>query len=81
MIKMNQCPTVSANFTYERPNHAYGTRQADNLILPFPRINPVKHNYPYQFTKSWNEIPAYLKEIVGLRKFKKELIRYILNSY
>ena len=78
---MNQCPTVSANFTYERSNHSYDTRHAENLILPFPRINPVRHNYHYQFTKSWNEIPVYLKEIIGLRKFKTALIKYILNSY
>ena len=81
VIKLNQCPTVQANLHISYPNHNYGTRHRNNLLLPFPNVSAVRTNYSYQCKSVWNSIPEGIKSNVTLKRFKRELIDYFISHY
>ena len=81
IIKLGECQHLSRLLEIVYPNHTYGTRNIDKLILPLPRINSVRINFEYQFLKLWNEVPNYMKDITSLRRFKKEYFNYLIEFY
>ena len=81
IIKLNQCPTVQANFNLHYPEHDYNTRNRMNLITPFPRVNAVKIDHNFQCIDIWNNIPENIRSLNTINKFKSELIKYFLSDY
>ena len=81
VLKLNQCPTVQANLNLSYPSHTYGTRHRNDLVLPFPNVNAIRINYVYQCTSVWNNIPENIKSKETLKSFKRELSKYLVNSY
>ena len=81
VIRMNICPTLQSNLALRYPQHGYGTRNRNDPIIPFPRVNCVKINYKYQSVKIWNEIPVFIRDSNSIGIFKKKLIEYFLSLY
>ena len=61
-------------------SHSHETRyQADGKYLtPYYRKARSQNAFLYLATIDWNELPLYIKKIVSLVKFKKEVKRYLL---
>ena len=81
MLKLNECASIRRNLRLEHATHSYDTRTADNLVLPFPRVETIRINFQYQFINIWNSTPSAIKELPNFRSFKKTLIDFYLNSY
>ena len=81
IIKLNLCPTVSENLRLRYPPHDHSTRNRNNLIPPFPRINTIKFNYEYQFITIWNNIPETIRDSRSVGIFKQELRNYFIETY
>ena len=81
ILYLNEVPCLERLLNLEYPQHEHNTRSANELVLPFPRIEAVRMNYKYQFNHVWNNLPANLKHEPTLKIFKKSLIKYFLQSY
>ena len=81
VVRLNECPTLQSNLDLSYPSHHYGTRNRNNLILPFPRVESLRINFKYQCSSIWNLIPDYIKQSISLSRFKKALIQYYISEY
>ena len=81
VLKLNECPTLRNILSITYPSHNYNTRNANSLILPFPRVEVVRMSYLYQFNKVWNEIPEVIKSMENFKKFKSALYNYYVSQY
>ena len=81
ILKLNQCPTAQANLNLNFYEHGYDTRNRNNPITPFPRVNAVRINYNFQFVESWNNIPDDIKSLNSLSRFKSAYMKYFVNNY
>ena len=70
---------ISLNMNY--PGHSYNTSSAQNIVLPFPRIETIRMNFIYQFINVWNCLPEFIKNSDSLGKFKMKLMQYYLDTY
>ena len=81
IINLNSCPSLQNNITLREPEHNHFTRNRNNLVTPFPRVDNVKINYKYQCISIWNALPNHVKSEASLSKFKKSLSKYFLEMY
>ena len=80
-IVLNECPSISGSLNISYPPHNYGTRSANSLIPPFPRVESIRLNYEHQFCKIWNGIPDHVKTCSNVRSFKREFKNYLFSFY
>jgi hypothetical protein len=83
MYKMFNCNHMPYMFEKVRnlvSRHNHNTRNRQNHIPPIPIVQSVKCNYLYQAIKAWNLVPQNIKNINNLKKLKKEIKNYLLNS-
>ena len=81
VVRMNACPTLQLNLDLRYPQHDYGTRNRNNPIVPFPRVDSIKINFQYQCTKIWSELPPDIRDSNSLGVFKRKLIEFFLAQY
>ena len=81
VVRMNACPTLQLNLDLRYPQHDYGTRNRNNPIVPFPRVDCIKINFQYQCTKIWSELPPAIRDSNSLGIFKRKLIEFFLAQY
>ena len=81
ILKLNECPTLYTDLDFSYPNHSYPTRNRNNFITPFPRVDSVRINFQYQFLEIWNELSESITSSRSLSIFKKSLTQYFLESY
>ena len=81
VVRMNACPTLQLNLDLKYPQHNYGTRNRNDPIVPFPRVDCIKINFQYQTIKIWNDLPPVIRDSNSLGIFKKKLIEYALAQY
>ena len=81
MLKLNACDTLRDCLELELPQHDYSTRNRNNFVNPFPRVENIRCNYKFQCSNIWNDLPSYLKTITSFRIFKKKTMEYFLNMY
>ena len=62
-------------------DHDHNTRNRNNLIPPFARVENIRLNFKYLFPVVWNEIPVESKELHSLSSFKKELRQFFLSHH
>lgn len=73
VLKLGSYPELFNDLNFRTNNHLYNTRNIDNLLLPFPRVENIRINYNYMFPHIWNEIPNHIKELGNLRIKKKTI--------
>ena len=78
---MNECPTIREGLHLVQPDHSYENRGRRAYITPFPRVNPVRANFEYQFTSIWNDLPGFLRDCTSLKSFKCKFKTYCIESY
>ena len=81
LVKLESNETLDASVQREYPEHAHNTRNRNNMITPFPRVDAIKVNYKYQFKTIWNEIPSTLSEDCSLGTFKRKVIEHYIYMY
>ena len=81
IIVLNECPTIRSSLRLDYAQHGHNTRNAGNLMLPFPRVDVLKMNFEYQFINIWNNIPNEFKNLPTISSFKKALINHCINEY
>ena len=81
VLKLGFYPVLFNDLNFRTNNHLYNTRNIDNLVLPFPRVENIRINYKYMFPHIWNEIPIHIKELGNLRIFKKKLSEFLIDKY
>ena len=80
-IISGRLPSLSEFIPLETRNHPQDTRNRDQLIAPFPRVDVVKCSFGYQIIEIWNSIPESLKTITSRKLFKKNLTRHYIDFY
>ena len=54
VMKLGEVDSIGESLDIQYPMHQYETRSRNLLVLPFPRVETIRLNYKYQFTKIWN---------------------------
>ena len=81
VLVLNELPSLRNNIILTPAPHDYNTRNATNLIPPYPRTDVIKMSYKYQFINMWNSIPEFIRLLPTLKLFKKSLTDHFLNMY
>ena len=81
VIEQRECPTVGACLGLIYPSHECNTRNSNNIVPPFPRVECIRSNYEFQFVGFCNSVPEYIKKSPNIRKFKTAFRDFILGSY
>ena len=81
IVHLDMYPTLQSDLNLNIQQHGHNTRNRDNYIVPFPRVNNIKFSYKYQYVTVWNDLPGPLKIINSLSSFKKQLSSHFLNKY
>ena len=63
------------------PQHRYETRNSNQLVTPFPRVDAIRYNFQYQFIRIWNEIPENIRYARSLNIFKRTLKEFLISEY
>ena len=83
IINFGKYETLHDKLDILHPEHGHLTRSRDNeqLLVPFPRVDAIKINFQYQFISIWNSIPINLKTLPTVNSFKKALTQHYVNMY
>ena len=71
VVVLDEIQSLRNNLHLVQPTHSYGTRNSNNLELPFPRVEAIRMNFRYQFVNIWNSIPTEIKASPTSKAFKK----------
>ena len=58
----------------------YNLRHLNELIVPHPRVDTIKINFPYQFTLNCNNLNENIKNSENQKIFKKVYKRFLLEG-
>ena len=61
ILKHNKYPTLRSFLYVSYPSHNYHTRNNNDMLLPYPRVEAIRMNFRYQFVKVWRGNPEYVK--------------------
>ena len=81
MLKLDSCPTLLTDLDLRINNHDHNTRNRNNFVPPFPRVDNIRLNFKYTFPIIWNEIPTEIRDAQSLSCFKRKLNRAFLDTY
>ena len=81
VMKLGEVDSIGESLDIQYPMHQYETRSRNLLVLPFPRVETIRLNYKYQFTKIWNSVPGHITNLSSIGRFKKALFDYYLSLY
>ena len=81
IVNENSNPYLQNSIEISYPSHRYNTRNRNQLLTPFPRVDAIRYNFQYQFIDIWNQVPDSIKESGSLRAFKRRYFEHILNTY
>ena len=81
ILKYNMYPTLQECLNLLTLNHGHNTRNINNFMLPYPRVNCIRTSFKYQFVSIFNDIDDELKNSSNTKIFKSLYKTFILNSY
>ena len=61
VLKHNKYPTLKSSLYMSYPSHNYHTRNSNDMLLPYLRVEATRMNFCYQFVKVWLGVPDYIK--------------------
>jgi hypothetical protein len=79
MVQKGMHERLLATLDLRLPDHQYETRYSDEYVLPYPRVEALRMNYIYQFTKIWNSVPTNIKRELTIKAFKRKYSHYLNN--
>ena len=81
ILVLNELPILKRCLLLSQAPHTYGTRNASDLRLPYPRTEVIRLSYKYQFVNVWNSIPERIRLLPSLKQFKRALTDHFLSRY
>ena len=57
ILKHNKYPTSRSSLHISYPGHNYRTRNNNDMLLPYQRVEAIWINFRYQFVKVWRGVP------------------------
>ena len=81
VIKLDVHPVLLNDLELTINNHVYNTRNRNNFVQPFPRVENIRMNFKYMFPTIWNSIPTEVKDAESLSIFKKRSTCHFLSKY
>ena len=70
----------SEYFERNRNVHQCNTRQADDLRVPFARLNVRIFSIKIHGAQVWNSLPQYIKSATSINDFKKKLRNFLIDK-
>ena len=64
----------------DRNVHQYNVRNADELYVPYARLDIRKFSIKISGAKLWNVLPNYIKESSSVAVFKQNLRNYLIDN-
>ena len=64
----------------DRNVHQYNIRNADELYVPYARLDNRKFSIKISGAKLWNVLPNYIKESSSVDVFKQNLRNYLIDN-
>lgn len=65
------------NFQFSRDFHHYNTRNKDQIRLPRAKTSKYQSSFKYHGAKTWNDLPAHIRNETGQAIFKNRLKKYL----
>ena len=62
-------------------SHSYPTRNRNNPVPPFERLNICKQSVIFNAIKNWNDLPVSIQQLQSESSFKKHLKSFLLAKY
>ena len=72
--------TFSEYFERNRNVHQCNTRQADDLRVPFARLNVREFSIKIHGAQVWNSLPQYIKSATSINDFKKKFRNFLIDK-
>ena len=72
--------TFSFYFVRNRDVHQCNTRQADDLRVPFGRLDVRKFSIKIHGAQVWNSLPQYIRSASAINDFKKKLRNFLIDK-
>ena len=79
--KHNKFPTLRSSLYMSYPRYNYHTRNNNEMIQPYSRLEAIRMNFGYQFIKFWLGVPEYNKCQRTWTSFKCSPTDYYLSRY
>ena len=54
-------PTLKSSLCIYYPSHNYHTRNNNDMLLSYPKVEAIRTNFRDQFVKVWRGVPEYIK--------------------
>ena len=64
----------------DRNVHQYNVRNADEVYVPYARLDVRKFSLKISGAKLWNVLPTYIKESSSLYMFKQNLRKHLIDN-
>ena len=64
----------------DRNVHQYDVRNADELYVPYARLDVRKFSLKIPGAKLWNVLPNYIKESSSFDMFKQNLRKHLIDN-
>ena len=64
----------------DRNVHQYNVRNADELYVPYARLDVKKFSLKISGAKLWNVLPTYITESSYLDMFKQNLRKHLIDN-
>ena len=80
MLFFNYTPNILNLLDIHSANHDHFTRNRNDLLPPFPRVEAIRQSYKFNFIQIWNTIPNNIKNSRTVSSFKHKLINYYITA-
>ena len=77
LFKFRKTSPVSLNSDV----HSHNTRGRNQVLVPFYKKSRSQSSWLYQAILEWNRLPGSVKSNINFEKFKKEVLKYLFESY
>ena len=74
-------PMLRQSLCISHPSQNYLTRNSNEMILPFPRVEKFRMNFKYQVVNVWLEVSEQIKCKRTFRQFRNALSELNLAQY
>ena len=81
VLKQRKYPMLRPSHCISHPSHHYLTKNSNEMLLTFPRVEAIRLNFEYQFVKVWLEEPEYIKGKRSYLQFKNVLSELYLEQF
>ena len=81
ILKRGKYRTLKPSFCIYFPRHTYLVRNSIEMLFQFPRVEPLRMSFKYEFVKVWLESPEFIKCQRAYQQFEIDKSKFYLAQF